>query len=95
MSSTAGDIGQTSAELAGDVTSRRFLAPADADTSLRIDERGAGRKLARRAGSGWLRRLRLGRYLTVPGDVDHPDVCSEDALVDPSVIWERCYFTGW
>ena len=67
-------------------------------TASDISQSGADRttpKLARWAGSGWRRRVRRGLFITVPGSVDHPDLGGEDAQVDPSVVWDRCYFTGW
>jgi predicted transcriptional regulator of viral defense system len=96
MSSTAAGISQSSrAELARVVRGRRFVTPSDAGAALGIDKRRAARKLARWAGSGWLRRVRRGLYIPVPVDVEHPDVWSEDALVVASAVWEPCYFTGW
>jgi len=77
---------------------RRAAGVQMSSTASDISQSGADRttpKLARWAGSGWLRRVRRGLFITVPGSVDHPDLGGEDAQVDPSVVWDRCYFTGW
>lgn len=74
---------------------RRFITPTDVVNALAVDADAAAKKLSRWAGDGWVRRVRRGLYIGVPVDAANPAAWSEDAQLVATVVWSRCYFTGW
>jgi predicted transcriptional regulator of viral defense system len=96
MLHSGGISGQGRAELARVLASgRRFIKPTDVVEALDVDADTAGKKLARWAEAGWVRRIRRGLYIGVPAHATNPATWSEDALLVADEVWSPCYFTGW
>ena len=74
---------------------QRTVTVEAASEALGLSREAAARRLSALASRGWLRRVRRGLYLAVPGDAPDPATWTEDPWYLADLVWEPCYVAGW